>query len=238
MMRAFLVTGTDTGVGKTVVTGGIAAALARRGLDVGVMKPFASGARRVGGALVSDDARFLRRAAGVRDSLDLINPVCLRPPLAPEMAAEVAKKSIRPGAVWSAWRELRSRHSTMIVEGVGGLLVPLFTGFTVAHLARRWKLPIVVVTRPSLGTLNHTALTVHAARSFGLRVAGLVINSSDRARRGLAERLNPDALRRLTRVPILGVVPHLGSDPAAALSHPAFGRIAEALNTFRAPADL
>jgi len=238
MMRAFLVTGTDTGVGKTVVTGGIAAALRRRGGEVGVMKPFATGAIRVRGRLVSEDARFLRRASGVKDPLDLINPICLRPPLAPSMAAEVAKQPIDLRRVWAAYRELRARHSTLIVEGVGGLMVPLITGFTVAQLARRLKLPLLIVTRPSLGTLNHTALTVHAARSFGLRVLGLVINHAAGSRRGLAERLNPAALRKETRVPVLGEIPHLGADPARALRHRAFEGILEALNRFGDSADL
>lgn len=225
-----LVTGTDTGVGKTVVAGGIAAALVRQGIDTGVMKPFATGARRVRGRLVSEDAQFLRRAARVEDPLDLINPVCLKPPLAPSMASQVAKTPIDLRAVWSAWRALTAEHSTMIVEGVGGLLVPLLTGFTVAHLACRLRLPILIVTRPTLGTINHTALTVHAARSFGLRVAGLVINSAARTRRGLAERLNPAALQLETRVPVLAEIPFLGGDPDRALRHPAFDRIAEAIS--------
>lgn len=231
MVQGFLVTATDTGVGKTVVTGGIAAALARKGVDVGVMKPFATGARRVGARLVSDDALFLQRAAGIDDPLDLINPVCLRPPLAPSIAARVAKKPIKLQTVWTAWRALRSLHSTMIVEGVGGLLVPLLTGFTVAHFARRLNLPLVIVTRPTLGTINHTALTVHAARSFGLRVAGLVINHATKIRSGPAERLNPAALETETRVPVLGIVPFLGADPARGLRHAAFDRIATALKS-------
>ncbi|MBI3858432.1 MAG: dethiobiotin synthase [Planctomycetes bacterium] len=229
-MRGILVTGTDTGVGKTVVAGGIAAAFVRRHTDVGVMKPFATGAQAVRGRLVSEDARFLQRAAGVEDPLELINPVCLKPPLAPAIAAEAAGKPIRLRRVWSAWRILSARHSTMIVEGVGGLLVPLVTGFTVAGLARRLKLPLLIVTRPSLGTLNHTALTVHAARSHGLKIAGLVVNAAVRTRRGLAERLNPAALEAQTGVPILAEIPFLG-DPARALRHPAFDRIAAALQS-------
>ncbi|HVE38996.1 MAG TPA: dethiobiotin synthase [Planctomycetota bacterium] len=231
MTRAFLVTGTDTGVGKTVVTGGIAAALARAGADVGVMKPFATGAIRVRGKLVSEDALFLQKASGMQDPLDRINPICLKPPLAPSMAAEVVKKRIDFRLVQQAYRELCARHSTMIVEGVGGLLVPLLIGFTVADFARRLKLPILIVTRPALGTLNHTALTVHAARSYKIPILGLVINHARSGRRGLAERLNPAALRKLTRVPILGEIPYLGADPARALRHPAFDRIAEALNS-------
>jgi dethiobiotin synthetase len=226
MTRSILVTGTDTGVGKTLVSGGIAAALARRGVDVGVMKPFATGAVRVGRRLVSDDARFLQQAAGVDDPLDLINPSCLRPPLAPSMAAQVAGKKIDLKAVEAAWRALKERHSTMIVEGVGGLLVPLLTGWTVADLARRWKLPLVIVTRPALGTLNHTQLTVLAARSYKLKVLGLVINAAAAARRGLAERLNPAALAEETGLPILGEIPFGRRLP---LRHPAFDRIAARL---------
>src|SRR5688500_18268633 len=120
MMRGLLVTGTDTGVGKTVVTGGIAAALVRQGVDVGGMKPFATGARRIGGRLVSEDAQFLRRAACVQDPLDRINPICLKPPLAPSMAAKVEKRRIDLRRVWSAWRTLSADHSMVIVEGVGG----------------------------------------------------------------------------------------------------------------------
>lgn len=227
MTTSFLVTGTDTGVGKTVVSGGIAAALARRGIDVGVMKPFATGALRVGGRLVSEDATFLAQAAGVRDPLDLINPICLRPPLAPAMAARVARKPIDLRKVWAAWRALRRLHSTIVVEGVGGLLVPLVTGFTVADLARRWKLPLVIVTRPALGTINHTKLTVLAARAHGLRISGLVINAAVPARRGLAERLNPAALEEETGLPILGEIPFLR---ASVLRHPAFDRIAARLS--------
>src|SRR5947209_5021859 len=102
MTASFLVTGTDTGVGKTLVSGGLAAALARRGTNVGVMKPFATGARKLRGRLVSDDALFLRKAAGVDDPLTLINPICLKPPLAPAMAADVAKKAIDLNRVWAA----------------------------------------------------------------------------------------------------------------------------------------
>jgi dethiobiotin synthetase len=226
MTRSFLVTGTDTGVGKTFVSGGIAAALARRGIDVGVMKPFATGARRVDGRLVSEDAEFLRRASGVTDPLELINPSCLRPPLAPAMAAKVAGKKIDLKAVGEAWVKLTNLHSTMVVEGVGGLLVPLLTGLTVADLARRWKLPLVIVTRPSLGTINHTKLTVLAARTHRLRILGLVINSAVRSRPGLAERLNPAALVAETGVPLLGEVPFLAR---GRIRHPAFDRIAARL---------
>jgi len=231
MIPSFLVTGTDTGIGKTLVAGGLAAALARRGISVGVMKPFATGARSLRGRLVSGDARFLQAASGVKDSLDLINPICLKPPLAPWMAAEVAQKAINLRKVWSAWRILTRRHPTMVVEGVGGLLVPLLTRFTVADLAEKLQLPLVIVTRPALGTLNHTALTVQVARSYGLRILGLVVNAAVPGRRGTAERRNPAALELLNKVPLLAELPHLGPDPARSLAHPGFDRILDRLES-------
>jgi len=231
MIPSFLVTGTDTGVGKTFVSGGLAAELARRGCSVGVMKPFATGARSVRGRLVSDDALFLREAARVDDSLDLVNPICLQPALAPSMAAQVARKRIDLKKVWSAYRTLSRRHSVVIVEGVGGLLVPLNRGLTVADFARKLRLPLLIVARPSLGTLNHTSLTVHAARSHGLRMLGLVLNRAEPGRRGLAERLNPATLELLTRLPVLGEVPYVGKSPSQALHHPVFRRIVDSLES-------
>jgi dethiobiotin synthetase len=224
MTRSLFVTGTDTGVGKTVVAAGIAAALRRRGVDVGVMKPFATGVRRVSG-----DAELLRRAAGADDPVDLVNPVRLGPPLAPSVAARLTGRRVDLRAVFSAFRSLASRHECLVVEGVGGLLVPVRDRVPVAEVARRMGLPILVVTRATLGTINHTLLTVLAARARGLRVLGLVINHPAKSRRGLAERTNPEALRRETGLPVLAQIPYLGPDPSRSLRHPAFDRLADRL---------
>ncbi len=226
MTSSLFVTGTDTGVGKTVVAAGIAAALARRGVDAGVMKPVATGGIRRAGRLVSEDAEFLRRAAGVDDPPDLVNPICLAPPLAPAMAS---RRPIDLARVWSAWRALRSLHRCLIVEGIGGLLVPLRGRFTVAHLVRRLDLPILIVARPTLGTINHTALTALAAGAHGLRILGVVINYPADFARGRAERLAPAALAAAANAPVLAEVPYLGSRPAQRLRHRAFDRIVERL---------
>jgi len=229
MTRSIFVTGTDTGVGKTVVAAGIAAALARSGANVGVMKPVATGGRRRGNRLVSQDAELLRRAAGVRDPLELVNPVCLRPPLAPSLAARVSRRPVDLGLVWKAYTALSAAHERLVVEGVGGLLVPILERYPVARLVRRLGLPLVVVVRPTLGTINHTALTVMAARAHGLAVRGLVVNHHARFKVGLAERLNPAALESETDAPVLGEVPYLGAYPARALDHEAFDAIVERL---------
>lgn len=223
MSRSVFVTGTDTEVGKTVVSAGIAAALARRGVDVGVMKPVATGGSP------SEDALHLRRAAGVADPVELVNPVCFKAPLAPTEAARRERRRVDLAPAWRAWKRLRRAHDRMVVEGIGGLLVPLRRGYTVADMAARLGLPLVIVTRPALGTINHTSLTVRVARQAGLRVAGIVINHHLRFRRGAAERTAARALREATGAKILAEVPWLGRDPWRRLNHPALRRIAAAL---------
>jgi len=223
-MRGLFVTGTDTEVGKTVVAGVLAATLKRRGLDVGVMKPVASGGVRRGGTLVSEDAIFLRQAAGCDDPLELINPVCLEPPLSPHVAARVSGLTIDRSRIDQAYETLSQRHEVLLVEGVGGLLVPITDDFLVADLARKWDLPLVIASRIGLGTINHTLLTVESARHRGLTVAGIVFNGYDESGAGTAERTNPDEIARLTGVPILGVLPH---DPQVSLAKACLGRLAD-----------
>ena len=201
------ITGTDTEIGKTVVAGGLAAALKAAGIDVGVMKPIASGGVEHKGCLVSEDAIFLKHAAQVDDALDLINPICLRHPLAPSVAAEIEGVSINLQQIDNAFSQLRQRHEFMVVEGVGGIAVPICEGMLVANLAQRFQLPLLVVARPNLGTINHTVLTVEFARSHSLELRGIVLNASQEESKGLAEETNPKELERLTHLPILGIVP-------------------------------
>jgi len=202
----FFVTGTDTGVGKTAVTGGLAFGLRRRGLDPGIMKPVASGATPEGKDLVAADAVFLAQMAGVSDPPGLICPVCLELPLAPAVAAELAGMPVDPARVEDAFRVLQARHRVMLVEGVGGLMVPLTRDFLVEDLAGRLGLPLLVVARSGLGTINHTLLTLGRARQKGLRVAGVIINGMS-PEPDLAESTNARIIESLGGVKILGVIP-------------------------------
>ena len=201
------ITGTDTEIGKTVVAGGLAAALKAAGINVGVMKPIASGGVEHKGGIVSEDAIFLKHAAQVDDALDLINPICLRHPLAPSVAAEIEGVSIDLQQIDKAFTKLCQRHEFMVVEGVGGIAVPICEEMLVADIAQRFQLPLLIVSRPNLGTINHTVLTVEFARSYNLEICGIVLNASQEASKGLAEETNPKELERLTRLPILGTVP-------------------------------
>lgn len=201
------ITGTDTEIGKTVVTGGLAAALKTAGVNVGVMKPIASGGIEHEGRIVSEDAIFLKHAARVDDALDLINPICLRQPLAPSVAAEIERVSIDLRQIDEAFAQLCQRHEFMVVEGIGGIAVPICEEMLVANLAQRFQLPLLVVARPNLGTINHTVLTVEFARSYSLEICGIVLNASQEGSKGIAEQTNPKELTRLTQLPILGAVP-------------------------------
>ena len=206
-MRSIFITGTDTGVGKTVVATGIAQTLTKKGLDVGVMKPFATGGMEQDGTLISEDAVALRNSVSNPDPLDLINPICYHAPLAPKVAARVEGKEQRLNLVDRAWDQLKERHSTMIVEGIGGLLVPLRKKFFVVDLAKKLELPLVIVTRPSLGTLNHTLMTIHVARQYALPIAGVVINHHEKCEDEQTIETNREELSRLPGIPLLGEVP-------------------------------
>ncbi len=201
------ITGTDTEIGKTVVASGLATALKAAGINVGVMKPIASGGVEHKGHLVSEDAIFLKHAAQVDDALNLINPICLRHPLAPSVAAEIEGVSVNLRQIDDAFAELCQRHEFIVVEGVGGIAVPICEDMLVANLAQRFQLPLIVVARPNLGTINHTVLTVEFARSYNLEICGIVLNASQEGAKGLVEETNPKELERLTHLPILGTVP-------------------------------
>lgn len=204
--KGIFITGTDTGVGKTVVSAVIARLLRQRGIDVGVMKPVTSGCREVDGRLVSDDAELLCWAAGTDDSDRDTAPYLLRDPLAPSMAAERDGVRIDFHTIKAAHDRLAARHDFVIVEGAGGLMVPLAGGLLMADLAAQLHLPLLVVARPNLGTINHTLLTTYSARQMGLTVKGVIINNYP-AHPGPAEEYAPHLLGSLCGAPVLGVFP-------------------------------
>ena len=199
------VTGTDTGVGKTFLAARIARLLHDRRLDVGVMKPAETGCIVRQGELVPADARQLLAASGASDPLHLVNPYRFREPLAPMVAAEREGRRIVPNRILSAYRRLLARHDFLLVEGAGGLLVPLSRTFSYLDLVQAMAIPVLIVARPDLGTINHTVLTVMALHSRDIPVAGIVLNHQTRKRPGLAVRTNPSAIRRLTGLKVFEV---------------------------------
>ncbi len=200
----FFVTGTDTGVGKTVVACALVRALRARGLDVGAMKPVETGVGDAGPL----DALALRAAAGDVDPLEDVCPQRFALPAAPTVAAAAEARAVDLAAIEAAHARLATRHAWLVVEGAGGLLVPAARGASMADLAARLAHPLVVVARARLGTLNHTALTLEAARRRGLRVAGLAISHADGALCP-ADAANLEALRADPGAPLLGEIPPL-----------------------------
>jgi dethiobiotin synthetase len=203
--RGIFITGTDTGVGKTIVAATLARLLRMNGISVGVMKPVTSGCREVSGQLVSDDALLLCQAAGIPCSDD-VAPYRLREALAPAEAAKNDGVRIVFSAIMESYNRLAALYDFVIVEGAGGLMVPLSGGLLIADLARELELPLLVVARPGLGTINHTVLTCFAAQQLGLQVAGVVINGMpeqpDQAEQGAAHQIGA-----LCGAAVLGVWP-------------------------------
>jgi dethiobiotin synthetase len=203
-----LVTGTDTGVGKTVVAAAIADWFARRRQRrVAVLKPVATGCMGRPEGLVSEDAEFLARHAGGRFPPHVVCPVRYVEPLAPAVAAERTGEPVDWAAVGRSMREMAAVSDVMVVEGVGGLMVPMDATHTFLDVAVWLNLPAVVVARPGLGTINHTLLTVDALRRAGVNVAGVVVNRNPAENVDVATETNPRALERWGKVPVLCVVP-------------------------------
>jgi dethiobiotin synthetase len=201
--KGIFVTGTDTGVGKTVVSAAIAWTLQQSGKRVAAMKPIQTGAGEDG--LL--DIEFIQKVMGTDYSLEVVCPYRFPMPLAPLAASNLAGERMDIDRIKSAYFDLSSRHEIVIVEGAGGLLVPITETYFMSDLAYDLELGLIIVIRPGLGTLNHTLLTLEYARSHGLNILGFVINNFPDSP-NLAERKNPDLLLKLTGEKILGVIHH------------------------------
>ncbi len=201
MEKGIFVTGSDTGVGKTVIAGAIAASIKAQGMSVGIMKPVASGAKEIDGRLVSDDVVYLKKIIDSEDDDDLVSPIRLKQPIAPTIAAAKSCVQIDMDKVWKAYEELTNRHDFVVVEGIGGLMVPVDDTLFVADIACKMDLPLVIVSRDYLGTINHTLLTVEYARSRNLRIKGIIINML---------KGDDDVVREIEKhssAPVLGTIP-------------------------------
>jgi dethiobiotin synthetase len=197
LSKGIFITGTDTEVGKTVVACGIARLLKARGLKVGVMKPIASGSR--------DDAERLKAASGCPETLDVINPQYFKAPLAPTVAAALERREVDIEAIYRAYWFLQKHYDLLVVEGIGGVKVPLGESTYVVDLIQALRLTTLVVGRAGLGTLNHTLLTLDALDAGKVSVMGVLLNGS--RGKSLAEKTNPEELQDHMTVPLLGVLP-------------------------------
>ncbi|MCC6423957.1 MAG: dethiobiotin synthase [Phycisphaerales bacterium] len=208
-LPGLFVTGTDTGVGKTIVAAALANWFDRRGALVGVCKPIATGCAHRREGLVSEDAELLAHCANTRQPLDIVCPQRYAEPLAPAVAAKRANQPVDWTVVQRSMDLITQESDRMIIEGVGGVLVPLDDRNTVLDLMAWLDIPAVVVARAALGTINHTLLTLQALRKNGIRIAGVVINGYPAESPGIAEETNPHIIERWGKTKILCILPQV-----------------------------
>ena len=206
-MKGYFVTGTDTGVGKTAITAGIAGSLHKLGVNVGVMKPIATGYQQKAG-YKSSDVTILAEAAGIKDPEDLINPVFLPIPTSPYDASKLLSVPIDMPLILTKFKKLLSLHDVILIEGIGGIMTPITKNFFVADMIKAMAIETIIVTRATLGTLNHTVMTCKMCKDYDIKVKGLVINNFDE-KGSPAEKSAPTTLYELTGINIIGIIPFI-----------------------------
>lgn len=205
-MKSYFISGTDTDVGKTYVTAGLARALVNQGNDVGVMKPFAAGSAQKTG-FKSSDSEILVKAAKVNDSEDLVNPQFFSIPAAPYTVSQNLGIKVDVPLVIKNYNKLKNLHEILLVEGMGGIMTPILKNYFVVDLIKELNLDTIVVTRSRIGTVNHTLLTCNVCKQKGVNVKGIIINNFD------SDGYNVDELTRdlesLLDIKVLGVIPKI-----------------------------
>lgn len=214
--KGLFITGTDTGVGKTVVTAALLAHLRQRGLKTGVMKPLETGVDGECRSSANSDALFLMECGEIKDDLSEVCPVRLKPAASPYQAALIENRTIEPETIVSAYRTLAGRYDWMLVEGIGGVRVPITRNYGVVELMRDLGLPAVVVSRYQLGTLNHTLMTLDVLKQNNIPVKGVVFNRTEPGELAAHERDQPRLIEELSGVKVLGEFPAI--DPLNAQS--------------------
>jgi dethiobiotin synthetase len=219
MNNGIFITGTDTGVGKTIVSAILIRSLIKKGLRVGVMKPLETGCikkiEKDGREyLYPSDGMFLREVACLDEPIDVITPFRFELPLAPMVASDLEGKQVDIRKVIDSYKAIRRICDFMVIEGVGGLLVPITrlknrSYYFVSDMIKDLNLPTIVVSRPTLGTINHTLLTINYLIKEGIKVKGVIINYHNPPENTIAEKTNPDILKEICQVPLIGIIPYV-----------------------------
>ena len=221
--KGIFVTGTDTGVGKTIVSAAIAWNMIQAGKRVAVMKPVQTGTVISG----PTDIEFIQKVVGEGSQVDYSCPYSFPDPVAPLVASMLGGESIHIGKIVDAYEKLSSENDFVIVEGAGGLLVPILDNYFMSDLASDLELPTLIVARPDIGTINHTLLTLEAAQRRDIEIAGIVISNYPWDP-GIPEQTNPELLLSFTGVDILGV---LQNDNSLSVEKGEIGNLREAALT-------
>ena len=204
-MKSLFITGTDTDVGKTYITAGLAITLRKMSIDVGVMKPFAAGVAQKKG-FKSEDVEILSNAAQINDSETLVNPQFFPISASPYTAWKKLKIKPKIPLILSSFKKLSKKHELMLVEGMGGTLTPILKKYYITKLIKDMKIPTVIVTRSKVGTVNHTLMTVMMCQKYKIPIKGIIINNFDKGYP--INQLKKD-LESLTGIKVLGSIPFI-----------------------------
>ena len=204
-MKSLFVTGTDTDIGKTYVSAGIALALKKSGINVGIMKPLACGTKQKT-RFLSEDVSMLSDAANVNDPEDLVNPFFFPIPASPYTAAKNLDIKINVDHILRCFKKLDEIHDVMLIEGIGGVMTPILRNYTIADLIKCLNANAIIVTSSKIGTVNHTIMTSNVCKNMKIPVKGLIINNFDSTGYPIDE-LERD-LSALTNLPVLCSLPH------------------------------
>lgn len=204
-MKSLFITGTDTDVGKTYITAGLAITLRKMSIDVGVMKPFAAGVAQKKG-FKSEDVEILSNAAQINDSETLVNPQFFPISASPYTAWKKLKIKPKIPLILSSFKKLSKKHDMMLVEGMGGTLTPILKNYYITNLIKDMKIPTVIVTRSKVGTINHTLMTVMMCQKYKIPIKGIIINNFDKGYP--INQLKKD-LENLTGIKVLGSIPFI-----------------------------
>lgn len=235
--RAVFITGTGTDVGKTIVTAGILRYLRRAGVDAVSMKPVQTGAERVADRFVAPDLAVHHAASGLSPGdteLAVMAPYLYEPACSPHLAGRMAERYPDIERISDCAAELCAEHECVLIEGAGGIMVPLDESVTMLDLMRRLACPVVLVATRGLGTINHTLMSIDVLRHAGLTVLGVVFNETEPVERDFIRRDNPASVRTFGAVDILGDVDYLqGFDAGSELIWEQFERCMPGLSTIR-----
>ena len=204
-MKSLFITGTDTDVGKTYITAGLAITLRKMGVDVGVMKPFAAGIAQKKG-FKSEDVEILSNAAKISDPETLLNPQFFPISASPYTAWKKLKIKPKIPLILSSFKKLSQNHKMILVEGMGGTMTPILKDYYVVNLIKNMKIPTVIVTRSKVGTVNHTLMTVMMCQKYKIPIKGIIINNFDNGYP--INQLKKD-LENLTGIKVLGSIPFI-----------------------------
>jgi dethiobiotin synthetase len=205
LLKSLFIAGTDTDVGKTYITAGLAVVLRKMDVDVGVMKPFAAGSAQKKG-YKSEDIEILSRAANTCDPENLVNPQFFPIPASPYTAWKKLKTKPKISTILSSFKKLTTLHDMILVEGMGGIMTPILKDYYITNLIKEMKIPTVIVTRSKIGTVNHTIMTVKMCEKYKIPIKGIIINNFDK---GYPIKDLTRDLENLTGVPVLGSIPFI-----------------------------